>query len=629
MSGKTMPPYRKMAISVREIGSGLLPRAGGGSLNWQFPAEGLRCPSAVKIRSQRQSLFQELKRRNVIKLSVAYVVVAWLILQVADVLLNNLNAPEWAFKLILIMLSAGLPITILLSWVFDWTPAGLQRTGDWDAGGSFVSSDRAKVPSGASVAVLPFINMSGDPDNEYFSDGLTEELLNVLANISSLKVAARTSSFHFKGQTGNIADIARRLGVASVLEGSVRQSGSRVRITAQLVSAVDGYHLWSETFDRELTDIFAVQDEISSAVANALQVKLVDQDVGPHAVGGTVNPAAFQAYLLGVHHRNRGADKESLQAAIRAFQQAIELDPGYAKAHVGLAISWNLMAVNSFVKYEEGVRKLEAGVAKALELAPGLWEAYIALGHLRLSHRHDLQGARDAFAKALDLNPGNVEVQIEYSRTICYQGHFEESIAAARAAVELDPVSLLANHFLGHILYFSRRYDEAITALRHTLEMEPKYPKPHYFIGMSLFWQGHVEAAWEEIQQEPLDWMRWAASSVILHRLGRVEEAEANLAELNQQDNQEFATIQRADTYAQWGDTEMAFRNLDLAVEYGDPGIAQLLVDPFLDPIRDDPRFAVLIDRLGFEAFDLEVTGPVENPGHPPLNENPAIMGSE
>ena len=174
-------------------------------------------------------------------------------------------------------------------------------------------------------------------------------------------------------------------------------------------------------------------------------------------------------------------------------------------------------------------------------------------------------------------------------------------MSLAHRALDLDPVSLVANHFLGHILYFSRRYDEAIPALRRTLEMNPNYPKPHYFIAMSLFWQGDVEAARDEIQQEPLDWMRWAASAVILHRLGRVDEARANFANLSADEEQEFATIQRADTYAQWGDFESAFRNLELAFEYGDPGLSQLAVDPFLDPIRDDPRYLEMPTRLKFE----------------------------
>ncbi|NCF74108.1 MAG: tetratricopeptide repeat protein [Gammaproteobacteria bacterium] len=547
------------------------------------------------------NFFDELKRRNVIKVSVAYMLFAWVILQVADVLLNNLEAPGWVFKVILSVLLLGLPAAIVLSWVFDWTPAGLQRTEDSPADNVIGAPDSVAVPTGASVAVLPFVNMSGDPENEYFSDGLTEELLNVLAKIGALKVAARTSSFHFKGQTGDIAEIGRRLGVATVLEGSVRQSGSRVRITAQLISAADGYHLWSESFDRELDDIFAVQDEISSSVANALQVQLLDKSAGAQVVGGTSNTEAFRAYLLGVHYRNQGDHEDALRAAIGAFQQAIDLDPGYAKAYIGLAHAWSHMALNSFVSYEEGVGNADAGVGKALELAPQLAEVHLALGMFRFYHKQDMKGADEAFNTARELNPGNVEVQFEYSRIQCYRGNFDEAIAAARTALELDPVSLIANHFLGHILYFSRRYDEAIPALRHTLAMDPKYPKPHYFISMALLWLGDVEAAWEEIQEEPLPWMKWTASAVVLHRLGRIAEAEVNLAKLSEEDDQEFATVQRADIYAQWGDAEMAFKNLDLAIEYGDPGLSQLLVDPFLDPIRDDPRFSALLDQLGFK----------------------------
>lgn len=547
------------------------------------------------------SFFHELKRRNVFKVGIAYVIVAWIVLQVADVILNNLDAPGWVFKVILLVLCAGLPAIVLFSWVFDWTPEGLKRTDQLGSDSIVKAPNSSVVPSGASVAVLPFVNMSGDPDNEYFSDGLTEELLNVLANISSLKVAARTSSFHFKGQTGDIADIARRLGVASVLEGSVRQSGSRVRITCQLINATDGYHLWSETFDRELDDIFAVQDEISSAVANALKVKLFDRDVDQRVIGGTTNAEAFQAFLLGVHYRNRGDNEDTLRAAIEAFQQAIELDPGYAKAYIGLARAWNQMALNSFVSYEEGVGNMEVGVTNARELAPRLAEGYLVLGQQQFFHEQDLHGANEAFNTALELNPGNVEVQIEYSRIRCYQGYYDEGIASARMALELDPASLFANHFLGHILYFSQQYDEAIRALRHTLEMEPQYPKPRYFISLAMFWQGDAEAAWEEIQQEPLQWMKWTASAVILHRLGRTEEAEANLAKLSEEEDQEFATIQRAAIFAQWGDPEMAFKNLDLAIKYRDPGLSQMLIDPLLDPLRDDPRFTKLLENLGFE----------------------------
>jgi serine/threonine-protein kinase len=555
------------------------------------------------------SFFSELKRRNVFKVTVVYVVTAWVILQVADVILGNIGAPGWVFKVILLLLCIGLPITVILAWAFDLTPEGLKRTDSSDQATAPEELSDTKpelattpdVPSGASLAVLPFVNMSGDPENEYFSDGLTEELLNVLANISALKVAARTSSFHFKGRTGDIAGIAQRLGVASVLEGSVRQSGKRVRITAQLINAADGYHLWSETFDRELDDIFAVQDEIASAVATALKVKLLGENSDCQAVGGTKNTEAFQAYLLGVHYRNRGADEEALRAAIDAFQKAVELDPGYAKAYVGLAYAWSQMSANSFVSYEEGLGRMEVGVKKALELAPDLPDGYLALGFILLTHKQDLHGAHKAISTALELNPGNAEVQIEYSRLKCYQGHHDESIAAARRALALDPVSLSANHFLGHVMYFARRFDEAVPVFRHVLNMEPHYPKPHYFIAMSHYLQGDLESAWEEIQQEPLHWMKWTGSALVLWRLGRIEEAEAFLARLSEEEDQEFATVQRADIYAQRGDAELAIKNLNLALAYGDPGLTQSLVDPLLDPLRDDPRFAELMTKIGFE----------------------------
>jgi len=462
--------------------------------------------------------------------------------------------------------------------------------------------DGVPSPPAASVAVLPFVNMSGDADNEYFSDGLTEELLNVLTNIAELKVAARTSSFHFKGHTGDIAEIARRLGVATLLEGSVRRMGSRIRITAQLINAADGYHLWSETFDRVLDDAFAVQDELAAAVAKALSVRLLDQHGDPLNIGGTKNNEAFQAYLRGEHLRNRGDREDLLRAAIEAYRKAIRLDPDYAKAYVGLARAWSQMALNSFVSYEEGIGNLQAGISKALRLAPRLAEAHLTLGKLCFEHKQDINGAEQAFNTALALAPGKVDVQLEYSRIECYRRNFDVGIAAARKALSLDPVSLIANHFLGHILYFSRRYEEAIAAFRHTLAMDPHYPKPHYFIAMCLFWLGETDAAWEEVQQEPMDWMRWLGSAVILRRLGRIEEAEANLARLNREDEQEFASMQRAEIYAQWGKPEEAFECMDQSLEYGDPGLCQIYVDPFLDPLRDDKRFDELLRRLGFTA---------------------------
>jgi len=560
-------------------------------------------------------IFAELRRRHVIRVGVGYAAVAWLFIEISATTFPMLKLPDWAPTLVLVLLLIGFPFVLIIAWVYEATPEGLKRdTGPGNTAGlenldATPDSSLATPVSGQSIAVLPFVNMSDDASNEYFSDGLSEELLNLLARIPGLHVAARTSSFSFKGEKFDIPAVAEKLRVANVLEGSVRKVGDKVRITAQLINATDGYHLWSETFDRTLEDIFAVQDEIARSVVDALKVRLLGEDRNLQVTGGTENTEAFKAYLLGVHYLNRGDAEDTLRAAIAAFEKAIELDSGYAKAYVGLARAWSSMALNSFVSYDEGVSHMETGVARALELAPRLADCHLLLGQLQFYHKQNLQGASEAFDTALELNPGNVAVQLEYSRIRCYQGYFDEGVAAARKALELDPVSLIANHVLGHILYFSRRYDEAIQALRHTLEMEPTYPKPHYFISMALFWKGDTYAAWEEIQREPLQWMKWTGSAVILHRLGRIEDAEANLAKLSEEEDQEFATIQRADIYAQWGDTESALRNLDLAVEYGDPGLSQLLVDPFLDPIRTNPRFVELMKTLGFEPSRASLAG--------------------
>ena len=453
--------------------------------------------------------------------------------------------------------------------------------------------------------MLPFVNMSGDPENEYFSDGLSEELLNVLAKIETLKVAARTSSFFFKGHTGDIAEIARRLGVASVLEGSVRQAGSRVRITAQLIDAASGYHLWSETYDRELVDIFAVQDDIAASVAAALKVKLLGDHDDYQSVGGTSNPQAFQAYLLGGHHRKRGSsDEASLHKALAAFHEALELDPAYAQAYAGLAYTWDQLATNSFVKYEEGVGKATAAAQKAVELEPRLADGHMMIGRLSLHYALDRARAFKGITTALKLNPGNSEVQIEYARLTSYFGEVDASVAAAKRAVELDPVSLFAHHFLGHVLYFGRRYDEAIPVFRDLLELDPKYPRPRYTLAMCLYMKGDTEAALEEVRNEPLSWMRHSGSAIVLHKLGRIEEARASRDSLVREDDEEYAIYQQGQIYAQWGQSARAIECLNKARVLHDPGLSQVCVDPLLDPIRDHPEFATLLAEIGFPTID-------------------------
>ncbi len=451
-----------------------------------------------------------------------------------------------------------------------------------------------------SIAVLPFINFSDDSDNEYFSDGVSEEILNALAQVKRFKVVGRTSSFVFKGRNEDLREIGRILEVAHVLEGSVRKAGNRVRITAQLIKTGDGYHLWSKTFDRELNDIFLVQDEIATAVTKALKIELLGDKSDHQAIGGTLNTKAYQAYLLGIHYHNRGALKETVQHAAEAFEKAIELDPGYARAYSSLARTWVDKLWNGYTSHEEGVAKVDALVSRAIALAPDLADGYLSLGLLQdINFFQEGRNALKAIGRALELNPGSALIQIQFARINSHYGNAEISIESAKKAVELDPVSVYANHLLGHVLYFTRHYEEAIRAFRHTLELAPHYPKPHYFIAMSHYWLGDTKTAYDVIQHEPLDWMRWTASSVILHRLGRTAESEENFALLAEVGISENNFIQQAGIHAQLGDLDQAFESLNVALNYGDPGFSQLLVDPFSDPIRDDPRFARIVSKIG------------------------------
>jgi len=547
------------------------------------------------------SFFKELRRRNVFRVAITYAVVAWLILQVADVVLDKIGVPEWTFKVVLVVLVIGFPVAVMLAWAYDLTPDGLRRTEAADtATGEPASGEpppAAAQPASASVAVLPFVNMSGNPENEYFSDGLSEELLNVLSKVSSLKVAARTSSFHFKGHTGTIEEIARKLGVGAVLEGSVRQSGKRIRITAQLISAKDGYHLWSETFDRELDDIFEVQDEIASAVVKALKIKLLGEDTAGKRRSGTTDPEAFNAYLQGMHYLNRGSDKEALLAAVEAYRKAIDLDPDYADAYAGLAKALENLATNNFADLDQVVDQAEQAARKSIQLAPTLADGHIVLSIIAGNYRLEQATSMREIDKAMSLDPGNVEVLTGYAQMHAIAGDLKAALDAARTARELDPVSTAAAQVLGYALYFARRYDEAISVFKQALALNPHYPRPRYCIGMCLYMQGDVEAAAKSVASEPLDWMRLSGLAILQRKLGLDDAAEEAMASLieSYRDN---GLYQQAQVYAQWGDVHASIDALLKAREIGDPGVSQIGVDPLIDPLRGNARFVSLLAEV-------------------------------
>ena len=369
------------------------------------------------------SFFEELRRRNVFRVGVAYVVISWLIIQVIETVSEPLGLPDWTVAFFIVLLLAGLPLVLIFSWAFELTPEGIKKTSEvaaeesvtattgkklnytiiailvlalgysvWERQGLVEQSEQVTVASdeevtetsiGASVAVLPFVNMSTDPEQEFFSDGISEELLNLLAKIPELRVPARTSSFQFKGQNLDIGDVAEQLNVDHVLEGSVRKSGVKVRVTAQLIEAETGYHLWSDTYDRELDDIFAIQDEISAAIVGALSETLGLEATVTPTVATATNPDAYNAYLLGQHQIKRRT-KLDIEAAAGNFERALELDPDYAPAHAGLGLAWYLLSATSAtygtLQLNDALDKALPHLEKAMELDPELPEALGAYG---------------------------------------------------------------------------------------------------------------------------------------------------------------------------------------------------------------------------------------------------------
>ena len=469
------------------------------------------------------SIFNELKRRNVFKVGFAYLIVAWLVAQVLQLVFESFGTPDWAIKTVLVLLATGLPFALFFAWVFEMTPEGLKRESEVDRSqpiapqtgsklnlmivlimalalayfaydkfvlsaerqAAFVETATQKVTEDESVteepaapdqsiAVLPFVNMSSDPEQEYFSDGISEELLNGLAKIDSLKVAARTSSFSFKGQNLPIGEIAAVLGVGHILEGSVRKSGSQIRITAQLIRASDGFHMWSETYDRELVNIFAIQDEITDAIVSELRVRLTDQAELASTMT-TSNPEAYQEYLKGRYFWNL-REEENLYLAIEHFERATQLDPSYADAWLGLAESWVLLPVWEFsdVKAPEQIENARLAANKALELNPISGRAYAVL-----AYRHTLRTEwRDGFSKyelAVKYDPSSATAWQWYAGTLTTVGRDEKATEAYRTALELDPRSRVIGVSAAEQLARNGQYDAALEMLERTLAFAPDF----------------------------------------------------------------------------------------------------------------------------------------------------------
>jgi TolB-like protein/cytochrome c-type biogenesis protein CcmH/NrfG len=453
-------------------------------------------------------------------------------------------------------------------------------------------------PPPHSIAVLPFVNMSGDKEQEYFSDGLTEEVLNSLAEINELQVAARTSAFSFKGKDTDIGTIARKLNVGAVLEGSVRRSGNTVRITTQLINAVTGFHLWSHTYDRDLTDVLKLQADIAEAVASALKVNLLSDVATKIELGGTRNPAAFDAYLRGRKAGQRDEVKDS-QDAIAAYTEATRLDPNYALAFAGRSLAYSRYATEfaAGAAIRENFDKGLAVAQQALALAPELAEGHLALAYF-FERTLDFGQASKAYDRARVLEPGNADVLSLSGRFAAWMGRIEPGLAAVRRAVTLDPLNARSHVVLGTALYLSRRYREAVAATTDAISLDPDYQSAYADRGLAYYGLGDLERARASCEVKP-DWQSQQCLAVAYDKLGRHADAEAVLANMKAA-NGDDAAYQYAEIYAQWGDTSKALEWLDTAVRVRDPGLANLKTDPLMDPLRQEPRFQAVIRELKF-----------------------------
>jgi TolB-like protein/DNA-binding winged helix-turn-helix (wHTH) protein/Flp pilus assembly protein TadD len=463
-----------------------------------------------------------------------------------------------------------------------------------------VARNRANVPAlnKNSIAVLPFADMSPAKDQEYFSEGLAEQLINSLAKVSGLKVIGRSSSFQFRGKNEGLRDVGRKLGVANILEGSVRREGNRVRITAELIKADDGFQLWSQTYDREIKDIFAVQDEIALATTEALQLKLLGGNGQPVASNlRSTNPETYQAYLQANYFLGRGRSKEDLGKALDYAGTAIRLDESYAPAWAVRASVQNRMAEVELTDVTEGYRMARNDAERAIALDPTSASAYLALATNQMDYDWDWDAANTWLTKAAALEPGSTEILRVRSNLSWALGSLDQAINLREQAVVLDPLRADSFLDLGYLLYVAGRNDKAQAELRKALDLNPQAAFAHFTLGLILVSEGRPQQALAEIEKEANEWGKLTSKAVVYHALGREQDSNAALIELIAKHHNDSA-FQIAQAYAFRGESDKSFEWLERAYQQHDPGLMVIKTDPLLEYVHQDRRYAELLKKM-------------------------------
>jgi TolB-like protein/cytochrome c-type biogenesis protein CcmH/NrfG len=572
------------------------------------------------------SLFAELKRRNVFRAGAFYAASAWLLVQVATQVFPFFHIAEWVVRWIVIAAVISFPFALLFSWFYEWTPQGLQREGEvapdesiarnagkkLDRGiiaalglavvfllaDKFVLHKDADGAIGKSIAVLPLLNESGDPDGDYFSDGLSEELIANLAQVEGLKVIGRSSSFRFKGGGHDSKIIGEKLGVGTLLEGTVRRQGERVRIVAELIDAADGRELWSQTYDRELKDIFAVQSGIAQSVADSLKVKLMPGKAEAAIKHHVPSFETYDHFLLGRQLLVRD-DVAAYAKAVVAFRQAVALDPDYAEAWSGLAMAESFAVEDNrdATVVALGQRRAMAAAERAVALDPELGDAYAARGYLRGTNDWNWNGAEADLIKAVGLDPGDGRNQLRLGYLLSTLNRLSESSVALGKCVDHDPLFPPCWYWLGRIKAAQGDYEGARQTMKRVLAIDPEYKVASYYLGVLWLLQGNPAAALEVFVKLE----RPAGVALAEHDLGHAERSKAALDQLIAAHATDSA-YQVATVYAWSGDREQAFVWLERAIQQHEIGLLGLTHDPLLHRLRADPRFAELCRKVGLPA---------------------------
>jgi TolB-like protein/Tfp pilus assembly protein PilF len=580
-----------------------------------------------------RNFFGELKRRNVYKVAVAYAIVGWLLVQVATQVFPFLEIPNWVVRLVIALVVTGFPVALVIAWAFEATPEGIKRTDVADAANQhsrnrtwiyvvvigaafsiglfFIGRYTVRTSSSASsselpaksIAVLPFDNLSEEKGNAYFAEGIQDEILTRLAKVADLKVISRTSTQRFKSAPSDLREIAKQLGVMNILEGSVQKANDQVRVNVQLINAITDAHLWADTYDRKLIDIFSVESEIAKTIADTLQAKLSGSEKTAMSKNPTANPEAYELYLKGRFFWNKRTAAD-LRRAIDYFNQAIAKDPNYALAYAGLAQSWKLLPAFNGGAPQDCFPQAESAARKALALDDTLSDAHAALASLKGLNGFDYPGAVAEYERTLQLNPNDATAHQWFANdTLANIGQNEREVAVMKRAVELDPLSLIINSNLGWAYIHAGRLDGAVAQLRKTVEMDSSFYYARYGLALALELKGAIPEAIAEYQKT----ISITDDSVPLGMLGRLyaaagrkDEAQKILQQLRQIREQRYIpAYSLALVYLGLGDRDQALKWLEEGYRERDGfNIGPIRIDPLLTPLHGDPRFEALAEKI-------------------------------